>query len=143
MEQFKKGDKEMTNVEVVNEKVKEVMNKMLVDTFTKLLNEEGIFTEKGKVVVTAFIKELSPSEMDKLEAYLKENDYNYVRNKGNNSVFNDFDQIECDGWDVVCHSGSYGGRDGLLESYGMKEDDGDVTGWQTAEDIIERLEEGK
>lgn len=34
----------------------------------------------------------------------------------------------CDG-DIACHSGTYGGRNGLMESYHFSMDDNDVTGY--------------
>ena len=44
-------------------------------------------------------------------------------------------------WDVICHEGSYGYRDGLLEAYGdIVEVDDTVEGYLTAQDIIERIE---
>lgn len=48
-----------------------------------------------------------------------------------------------DPWDAVCHSGSYGHFDGLLEVMGEKvcrNEYDDVEGWLTAEDILARLE---
>ena len=52
-------------------------------------------------------------------------------------------QICCDGWDVICHSGSYGHEQGLLEVMGtvarVDDDDDDVEGWLTAEEILQRL----
>lgn len=44
-------------------------------------------------------------------------------------------------WDVICHEGSYGYRDGLLEAYGdIVEVDDVVEGYLTAQNIIERIE---
>lgn len=43
--------------------------------------------------------------------------------------------------DIICHSGSYGGDDGLWESMGFIWDEGDVTGYLTAKDVIRMLEE--
>lgn len=52
-------------------------------------------------------------------------------------------QIVCDGWDAICHSGSYGHEQGLLEIMGTivraDDDDDDVEGWLTAEEILQRL----
>lgn len=44
------------------------------------------------------------------------------------------------GWDAICHSGSYGHEQGLLEIMGdiVKGSD-EVEGYLTAEDILERL----
>ena len=46
-------------------------------------------------------------------------------------------------WDAICHYGSYGAEEGLLEIYGeivspMAEDS--VEGWLTAEDVIKRID---
>ena len=104
------------------------------------VKEFAIFTKRGERVVRDIITELCPpqteTEMDKLENYLIKKKIPHLRTK-----IYDGEQIRCDGWDVVCHSGSYGGNCGLLETMGMEQDNGDVTGWQTAEDIIMRLEE--
>lgn len=42
-------------------------------------------------------------------------------------------------WDAICHYGSYGYQEGLLEIYGSICDD--VIGHLTADDIIRRLQE--
>lgn len=46
--------------------------------------------------------------------------------------------------DAVCHSGSYGHENGLLEIMGlgvcMENAGDDVEGWLTAEEVLERLE---
>lgn len=44
-------------------------------------------------------------------------------------------------WDAVCHKGSYGGNDGLIEIYGSICDD--VIGWLTAAGVIKILEDKK
>jgi len=89
-------------------------------------------------------------ELDKLEAYLKENGFEYTREDINCSErYRDKHQIVVykDGaiqWDAICHTGSYGYEEGLLEIYGNivdYEKDGDsVVGWLTADDIIQRLQ---
>ena len=43
--------------------------------------------------------------------------------------------------DIVCHNYSYGGYNGLWESMGFDWDDEDVTGYLTAEEVINRLKE--
>lgn len=43
--------------------------------------------------------------------------------------------------DIVCHGGSYGGKDGLWESMGFDWDEEDVTGYLTAQEVINRLKE--
>lgn len=51
-------------------------------------------------------------------------------------------QILCDGWDAICHKGSYGHESGLIEVMGApvcQSDCDDVEGWLTAQDILDRL----
>lgn len=50
-------------------------------------------------------------------------------------------QICCNGWDAICHSGSYGHERGLLEIMGtiVRVDDDEVEGNLTAEEILQRL----
>ena len=50
-------------------------------------------------------------------------------------------QILCKDWDAICHSGSYGHSEGLLEIYGsiVQSEYDDVEGYLTAEEILERL----
>ena len=89
------------------------------------------------------------SELDKLEAYLKDNGYEYKRTDINSpELYGSTHKIvvtDKDGnylWDAICHRGSYGFEQGLLEIYGniVTEEDGDsVVGWLTAEDVIKRI----
>ena len=86
------------------------------------------------------------TELEKLEEYLKEHDYNYRWN----SVCRGYEGYPCQdqiivyrpgherSWDVVCHYFSYDRPDGLLELYG--ELCTDVIGWLTADDVIRILE---
>ena len=50
-------------------------------------------------------------------------------------------QVRCDEWDAVCHSGSYGHEQGLLEIMGtiVRPVKYDVEGWLTADEILQRL----
>lgn len=46
-------------------------------------------------------------------------------------------------WDAICHYGSYGYEDGLLEIYGelvTEDDDDSVVGYLTAADVVKRVE---
>lgn len=61
------------------------------------------------------------------------------------SFFNGL-QIVGDGWDAICHDGSYGHEDGLIEVMGL--DDGntsydDVIGYLTAEQVLKMVLEKK
>ena len=90
------------------------------------------------------------NELDKLEAYIKEHGYEYKRKDDDDEeIYYSVHQIVVtkDGkkqWDAICHRGSYGYEQGLLEIYGNivdYEKDGDsVVGWLTAEDVIKRIE---
>lgn len=75
---------------------------------------------------------------DEMEKLLIENGIKYTR------------QPLYEGWqfyihgtygDIICHKGSYGGKDGLWESMGFVWDMGDVSGYLTAQEVINRLKE--
>ena len=106
------------------------------------------------------------TELNKLEEYLKVNGFEYQREDQDNTlppeewrvireimgedakpmdkhqiiVFDDGVRS----WDAICHRGSYGVNEGLLEIMGDIVDEeavGDrVEGWLTAEEVIERIE---
>jgi hypothetical protein len=87
------------------------------------------------------------SEMEKLEKYLKEKGYKYDRKQEQWGYYNINQIIVYDKegkrqWDAICHRGSYGYEQGLLEIMGsiVKPGGDRVEGWLTAEDIIKRLE---
>lgn len=88
------------------------------------------------------------SELDKLEKYLKEHNIPYERIDDDEKVINRHQILvkDKDGnviWDAICHFGSYGYEQGLLEIMGTlvrPEDGGGVAGWLTAEDVIGRIE---
>lgn len=88
-------------------------------------------------------------ELNKLESYLKEKGIKYDRNDREKTekvldfhqivVYDDNNPI----WDAVCHTGSYGYEQGLLEIMGSivsKDVCDSAEGWLTADDIIRRLE---
>lgn len=99
------------------------------------------------------------TELDKLEAYLKENEIKYKRidepcqwkqptdldlpeGFGERHQILVYDGNDKYMWDAICHWGSYGYEDGLLEVMGpvMVEQDMGVEGFLTAEDIINKIE---
>lgn len=96
------------------------------------------------------------TELNKLEAYLKEHGIRYEREDREarrlpDGTFYDGDwhRIVVHSrddylWDAICHRGSYGVERGLLEIMGdivNEEAVGDrVEGWLTAADVIERIE---
>lgn len=93
------------------------------------------------------------NELNKLEKYLKDNKIPYQRiDERGQSEFNllskylERHQIiypnkEMHLWDVICHPGSYGYDEGLLELMGNISRTDDVEGYLTAEDVIERIKE--
>lgn len=91
------------------------------------------------------------TELNKLEEYLRKNQVPYNRlddewgggfNRHQIIVYEDPEKVRYS-WDVICHYGSYGYEDGLLEVMGtpVLRDDEDVCGYLTAENVIERYEE--
>lgn len=102
------------------------------------------------------------TELNKLEEYLKKNGIKYTRRdeenifhgiidpismeEGDVTIDNHqiivFDPKEVRLWDVICQFSSYGGEQGLLEIMGdiVEEGEGDVVGFLTADDVIERIE---
>lgn len=99
---------------------------------------------------------MKKSELDKLEEYLKNNDWSYTRKdedwrivhagkKAEHSLHQIIVYNKTSGkrfFDAICHKGSYGYDNGLLEVMGeIVKDDYDVEGWLTAAEIIKRLEE--
>lgn len=101
------------------------------------------------------------TEMDKLEAYLKEHGFEYTREDEDNTMpeeqWQHFKEIMGEhaykldlhqimvykngrrSWDVICHFGSYGCERGLLEGMGDLFGKG-VEGFLTAEDVIRKIE---
>ena len=43
-------------------------------------------------------------------------------------------------WDAVCHSGSYGHENGLIEVMGLPQCQDDVIGWLTAEEVLNMVD---
>ena len=85
------------------------------------------------------IKNVNPLyriEADKLVKGLEEKDIDFDYHCCWDGV-----QISCDGWDAICHSGSYGHEKGLLEIMGtiVRVDDDEVEGYLTAKEILQRL----
>ena len=76
--------------------------------------------------------------------YLFEEKRQYSHDEDKDMLFGDFveDIIE-NGYyvsDVVCHRGSYGYQEGLLEQYGLVDDSGegdDIMGYLTAKDVYD------
>ena len=75
---------------------------------------------------------------DKMEKLLIENNIEYNRIR----LFEGWQfYIRGTDGDIICHKYSYGGKDGLWESMGFVWDMGDVSGYLTAQEVINRLKE--
>lgn len=97
-------------------------------------------------------------ELNKLEKYLKDNDYNYhrvdiyeerittpaelpytLKYPRHQLIVHDENGRQ---WDAICQRGSYGYDSGLLEVYGdIVNVNDEVEGFLTADELITRLEE--
>ena len=75
---------------------------------------------------------------DKMEQLLIENNIKYRRKRCYEGWQFFIDGTDGDG---VCHEMSYGGNDGLWESMGFDWDEEDVSGYLTAQEVINRLKE--
>ena len=99
------------------------------------------------------------TELDKLEAYLKDRNIPYKRidekptlpllispaemfeGVGEHHQIIVTDKTGKRLWDVICQWGSYGFEQGLLEGWQGIFRKYDPVGWLTAEDVIKRIEE--
>ena len=79
------------------------------------------------------------TEMEKLEQGLIERGIDYTKRAlhGGQQII-----VEDMNWDAVCHEFSYGHERGLIEIMGsiVDNDDDDVEGWLTAEEILARID---
>ena len=87
-------------------------------------------------------EKLNLTELTNLYFWLNINNYNFTYEPFFDGaqiiVYSEGERL----WDAVCHGGSYGHEDGLLEIMGaiVRDDAGDdVEGWLTADDVIERV----
>ncbi len=95
-------------------------------------------------------------ELNKVERYLKENKIDYQRKDqysfDEKRPYVEIHQLIVHGdhdrkWDVICHPGSYGYKEGLLEIMGNicrgneENVEGYIEGYLTAEEVIERIKE--
>ena len=101
------------------------------------------------------------TEMNKLEQYLRSKGIPYEHIYQAPHILNQYGlarQLERNqicvpdanypwSWDVICHWGSYGYEEGLLELSGdlvdYKKDGDTVVGYLTADDVIKRIEKEK
>lgn len=111
----------------------------------------SVFLELFRQELAKLSEEEEMSELDKLEEYLKDHHIGYIRHEeyAEDDMPFDWHQI-CVGagkpgsmwdWDVICHYGSYGYNEGLLEGRGTIFGQ-DVEGHLTAADVIERITKG-
>lgn len=90
---------------------------------------------------------------NRAEAMLKEKGIGYVREDNilipgvmerHQIKSTDTDEKGNPKWDFICHSGSYGSEEGLLEYWSLKMTDSgeDPSGWLTAEEVVAKIEAG-
>lgn len=101
------------------------------------------------------------TQLNKVEQYLKDKNIHYEREDKEDKLayievsdkhFPVYEQMEVHQicvpsrerrkWDVICHRGSYGAEQGLLEIMGtiVRPCGDSVEGWLTADDVIARIE---
>lgn len=86
------------------------------------------------------------TELNKLETMLQQEDVQYQRIDNVGEVIpwieyrvGEFHQIKVpsEGWDVICHHGSFGVEQGLLEARGHRiTGNNDIVGYLTAQDVM-------
>ena len=83
------------------------------------------------------MKKIYMKEMNKLMVGLAERQIPFAVSYLFNGI-----QVVCDKWDAICHDGSYGREEGLLEIMGsiVKIDYDTVEGYLTAQEILERVD---
>lgn len=84
--------------------------------------------------------EIEYTEMGKLEWLLQEAKIpyriEYIWGMPSVRYYGHGDELICD---AVCHSGSYGHEEGLLEIMGLTRNDDSVEGWLTSEEVFDRI----
>lgn len=118
-------------------------------------SDHELFADAGKMD-QADGQKANLAELDKLEDYLKKHNIEYERCDEDGEwlpeaecVIRECHQIAVPSydrkkWDAICHRGSYGYSQGLLEIMGTIVRRGakeKVEGWLTADDVIQRIEE--
>lgn len=82
------------------------------------------------------------TEMGKLEWLLQEAKIpyriEYIWGMPSVRYYGHGDELICD---AICHSGSYGHEEGLLEIMGLTRNGGSVEGWLTSEEVFDRISE--
>lgn len=92
------------------------------------------------------------TEFNKAAKMLRDKGIKYLR-EDSGAIMPDGDVYERHGihsegewvWDFVCHTGTYGSEDGLLEYWSkkLKSSGCDPKGWLTAEEVVRLIEEGE
>lgn len=86
--------------------------------------------------------EVDYTEMARLELYLQETKIpyrmDYVLGMPSVRYYGHGNKLICD---AICHSGSYGHKDGLLEIMGLTRNGDSVEGWLTSREVFDRIRE--
>lgn len=88
-------------------------------------------------------------ELDRLQRYLELHNVRYERIDEEPTALHSIDRhqiivFNAEGfrlWDAICHYGSYGYNEGLLEIYGIIVPNDDVEGCLTAREVIKKWED--
>ena len=84
------------------------------------------------------MNEINQTEMMKLAFGLRDRGIGFKMQSfldGIQIVVGDWD------WDAICHSGSYGHENGLIEVMGLPQCQDDAIGWLTAKDVLKMVDE--
>lgn len=84
------------------------------------------------------IETINQNEMIALAFGLRDRDIKFE-----SCSFFDGLQIRCDGWDAICHRGSYGSDRGLIEVMGLPQCKDDVIGFLSAEEVLAMVDEAE
>lgn len=79
---------------------------------------------------------IAQNEMIKLAIGLHERNIDFNARSFYNGM-----QIVCDGWDAICHDGSYGHERGLIEVMGLPQCADDVIGYLTADEVLKMVDD--
>ena len=129
--EFYTNTKYMIKEEEKNKMREDLRLAVLMEDLAKKVNEKRKNNRLAPIQIDTFSREIFKLAVGLLYAGIN---FDFL-------VIFDGYQIKTKEWDVICHSGSYGDRDGLLEVMGTlnRNPYDDVEGYLTAEDILKRI----
>ena len=93
----------------------------------------------SKEFIDDLSKKIDFSNIENLEKLLVESNIPHIKRRiynGFQILYPDIKHCKCS---IVCHSASYGGENGLLEIYGLLNDEDDVVGHLDYLNVFERI----